>query len=78
MFMHSEMSEISALQRVAEFSVQLRGHQLGEWGSYEGYCQATCIRCSRSVRVYRSLVDPDMDGPALDAPCTTGEMERAA
>jgi hypothetical protein len=57
------------LQRIAAFSAKLRGHELVEWRAGEGFAQAACILCRAELRVYSSLAQPDMDGPALDGLC---------
>jgi hypothetical protein len=60
---------LEALERIAAFSVKLRGHEPGEWRAGEGFAQASCILCREELRVYSSFAQPDMDGPALDELC---------
>ncbi len=71
-------SQLDALQRIAKFSAQVRGHELGQWQIGDGFAQANCTRCGRFLRVYMSLLQPDMDGAALETGCRTGEVLRAA
>lgn len=61
--------QIAVLQRIAAFSAKVRGHVLGKWRAGDGIAAATCIQCGREVRVYRSVIEPEMDGEALDAEC---------
>jgi len=62
------------LQRIAEFSAEVRGHKLGEWHKSEGFALASCIQCGAELRVYFPALQPEMDGPALEHLCG----ERAA
>jgi hypothetical protein len=70
--------QLAALQRIAQFSASVRGHELGRWLTGEGFAQARCTRCGRTLRVYRSLIQPEMDGAALDDECGSGAALRAA
>jgi hypothetical protein len=69
------IGQLAALERIAIFSAQLRGHELGEWLAGEGLVTTQCVKCRRELRVYFSLVQPEMDGPALECEC---ERERDA
>ena len=73
------MSEqLTALQRIAVFSARLRGHELATWTAGEACASARCIRCGAEVRVYLSLIQPEMDGAALDCLCGEGAAKQAA
>jgi len=76
--MSSIAGQLAALKRIAEFSARLRGHELGEWHTGEGFAQASCIRCRAELRVYHSVIQPEMDGTALESLCSKGDVERAA
>jgi hypothetical protein len=76
--MQSIAGQVAALQRIATFSAKLRGHELGEWQMGEGFATAGCVRCGQGIRVYWSLVQPEMEGPALDKPCNKGAAQQAA
>jgi hypothetical protein len=60
-----EDHQMTALQRIAEFSARVRGHQPNGWWTLEGSATSRCATCERSVGVYRSLAQPEMDGAAL-------------
>lgn len=66
---------VEILQRIAAFSAQIRGHQLGEWRTGEGVMLVNCVRCRAELRVYHSVIQPEMDGAALDTHC--GQKEAA-
>jgi hypothetical protein len=71
--------QLAALQRIAAFSVALRGHELGLWNTGEDSALASCIRCGAAVRVYFPAFQPEMDGAALDRACDPRVVaERAA
>jgi hypothetical protein len=62
--------QLAALQRIAAFSVAVRGHELGEWRTGENFARASCIHCGAALRVYRpAAFEPEMDGPALEDAC---------
>jgi len=69
---------LAALQRIAAFSAAVRGHELGDWHNAEHFTLATCIRCHAEMRVYDSLIQPEMDGAALVSSCRIVATERAA
>jgi len=60
---------MTALQRIAEFSARVRGHQPSGWWTLEGSATSRCATCERSIAVYRSLAQPEMDGAALAVEC---------
>jgi hypothetical protein len=70
--------QLTVLQRIAAFSARLRGHELGEWSTGDGFASARCTLCGAELRVYRSLVQPEMDGAAIDRLCGERAAERAA
>jgi hypothetical protein len=61
--------QLAALQRIAAFSAEVRGHRLGEWQTGEGCALANCIQCGAELRVYFPALQPEIDGPALDGEC---------
>jgi len=61
--------QLAALQRIAAFSAAVRGHELGEWQTGEGFALARCTRCGAELRVYYPALQPEMDGPALGHAC---------
>jgi len=74
----SETGSLEALQRIAVFSAHVRGHQLGAWLVEEGLAEVACTRCGAGLRVVRSLIQPEMEGPALETPCSAATKEQAA
>lgn len=62
-------NQIFDLERIAAASAVLRGHKLGEWRFQEGVAAASCIWCNCELLVYSSLLQPDMDGAALEHDC---------
>ena len=71
-------NQLAALQRIAAFSVGVRGHALGEWQIGEDHAASSCIRCGAAVRVYFPALQAEMDGPALGLLCNQGASERTA
>ena len=74
--------QLSTLQRIAAFSAQAHGHDLGAWQLREFSATAACSRCGRTVTVYASVLQPDIEGTALNAECGTdccrGRTQEAA
>lgn len=68
-------NQIFDFERIAAVSAVLRGHELGEWRFQEGFAAARCIWCNRELLVYNSLVQPDMDGAALEHNCVDERRE---
>lgn len=68
-------SQMSGYERIAAISAVLRGHELGEWRFQESFAVANCVRCGRELLVHNSLVEPDMDGGALDHRCVNEYRE---
>jgi hypothetical protein len=66
--------QFAALHRIALFSAAVRGHKLGDWCTGEGSAQASCVLCGAELRVYFPVVQPEMDGPALEQECTLGVL----
>jgi hypothetical protein len=62
-------SQLDALRRIAEFSAKARGHQLSTWQISEYSARAVCTKCGGGVSVHVSLMQPDIDGAALDGEC---------
>lgn len=75
--MHPINDQLAALQRMAVFAAGLRGHELGAWRVSAGLALANCIHCGREVRVYSSLVQPDVEGRCLQDPCVKSAAEAA-
>jgi hypothetical protein len=61
--------KLRSLQRIAVFCAELRGHELGDWQVTEDLAAASCVHCGRTLRVYPSLVQPDIDGSGLECQC---------
>jgi hypothetical protein len=61
--------QFAALRRIAAFSAELRGHQLGEWHANEDFAVASCVQCGAELRTYFPALQPEMDGPALEHEC---------
>ena len=74
----SMASQLAALQRMAAFSAKVRGHELGEWQAGDGTASASCLRCGAGLRVYYSVLQPDMDGAALHCLCCEVASAQAA
>jgi hypothetical protein len=66
--------QLEALQRIAVFSAGMRGHRLDAWRTCELSATAACSKCGRTVTVYVSFLQPEMDGLAVSEECG----ERAA
>ena len=72
------VDQLAALRRIALFSAGLRGHTVGEWRMGESFTQANCVRCGAGLRVYFPVIQPEMDGAALEQECTPGAVESKA
>lgn len=70
--------EAGVLRHIAQLCAKMRGHELGEWSAGEGCATARCTRCGRELRIYPSLAQPDMEGPALEAECVQSAGQRVA
>ena len=71
--------QLAPLQRIAVFSAKVRGHVLGDWHAGDSSAVASCVRCGAALRVYFPVIQPEMDGPALEQLCGERvEGERAA
>ena len=57
------------LERIATFSAKVRGHRLAGWKRSPHSSTAACAACSRTVTVYRSVLQPEMQGDALESKC---------
>jgi len=72
-------SQISAIQHIAVFSAAVRGHELGAWQVGPHSALASCVRCGAALRVHFPVIQPEMDGPALEQLCGEPVVgERAA
>ncbi len=60
-----ESSQFVVLQRIAEFSARLRGHELGTWHTEKYSATAACSKCGCTMIIYTSLLQPEIDGTAL-------------
>jgi len=65
--------QLEVLRRIAAFSAQAHGHELAAWWSCEFSATAACAKCRRTVTVHVSLLQPDIEGPALNAECGAAE-----
>jgi hypothetical protein len=70
--------QIVVLQRIAVFAAKVRGHALGKWRTGDGFAVASCIQCGREITVYRSAIQPEMDGEALASECPAAVRVAAA
>jgi hypothetical protein len=70
--------QIAVLQRIAAFAAKVRGHALGKWRTEGGFAVASCIQCGRQLTVYRSAIEPEMDGDALACECEAAVRASAA
>ena len=71
--------QLEILQRIAAFSAQAYGHELTAWRICEFSATAACPKCRRTVTVHVSLLQPDIEGSALNAECGAAECgERSA
>lgn len=61
--------QLEILRRMAAFSAQAYGHEIGAWRIREFSATAACAKCRRTVTVRASLFQPDIEGPALNAEC---------
>ena len=61
--------QLDILKRIAEFSAQAHGHSLSAWRTGEYSATAACAKCGRTVTIYVSLLQPGIEGTALDAEC---------
>lgn len=75
--MNSMTDQLAALQRIADFSARLRGHEPGLWRASEDSAVANCIHCGRELRIYSSLMQPDIDGSILEDTCVSRAAEAA-
>jgi len=71
-------NQLAALRRIALFSAGLRGHKVGEWRISEGFAEASCLKCGAELRVCVPVIQPEMDGSALEQECTPGAVEAEA
>jgi hypothetical protein len=62
-------SQLAALQRIAAFSAKVRGHDLGAWDTREGCSVARCIRCGAALNVYFPVLQPELEGAAVESLC---------
>jgi hypothetical protein len=76
--MNGKTHQFEALQRIAAYAAKVRGHELAVWRTGANSSTARCAKCGRAVTVYASLLQPDMDGPALASRCGETAAEEAA
>jgi hypothetical protein len=62
-------SQLTALQRIAAFSAKVRGHDLGAWDTREGCSRSRCIRCGGALNVYFPVLQPELEGAAVESLC---------
>jgi hypothetical protein len=70
-------AQFEALRRIAAFSAALRGHELAAWREGADTATATCVSCGLTLTVYGSLIEPAMEGSALESQCGA-ERDKAA
>lgn len=59
--------QLEVLQHIAAFSARAYGHELTAWRIGRFSATAACWKCRRPVSVHVGLLQPDIDGPALNA-----------
>ena len=69
------VDQIIAFDSIASVAANVRGHELGSWRLQDGMAAATCIRCGRSLVVYYSPLQPDMEGSMLQHTCKSEAPE---
>jgi hypothetical protein len=74
----AQIDQLDALERIAAFAAKIRGHELIGWERSQDSATATCAICRRTVTVYRSLVQPEMQGGAIEAECQAQVRHLAA
>jgi len=72
------VDQLAALRRIALFSAALRGHKVGGWRIGESFAEASCVQCGAGLRVYFPVIQPEMDGSALERECTPGAVASRA
>ena len=65
----TQADQLDVLEHIAAFAAKVRGHQLTGWKRSRHSATAACSACRRTVTVYRSLVQPVMQGGALEDHC---------
>ncbi len=65
----TQASQLDVLERIAAFAAKVRGHQLTGWKRSRHSSTAACAACGRTVTVYRSLFQPEMQGDAIESDC---------
>jgi hypothetical protein len=61
--------QLAALQRMAAFSAAVRGHALATWQIGDHSALARCVLCDAELCVYSPVLQPEMDGSALEHFC---------
>ncbi len=64
-----QSGQLDVLERIAAFAAKIRGHQLTGWKRSQHSSTAACAACGRTATVYRSLVQPEMQGDAIEGDC---------
>jgi|HubBroStandDraft_5_1064220.scaffolds.fasta_scaffold1498499_1 hypothetical protein len=70
--------QFDSLERIAAFAAKVRGHQLTGWKRSRYSATAACAACNRTVTVYLSLLQPEMQGAALEGECLEQRTHEAA
>jgi len=65
----TQAGQLDVLERIAAFAAKVRGHRLTGWTRSPHSSTAACSECNRTVTVYRSLVQPEMQGDAIESDC---------
>jgi hypothetical protein len=70
--------QIAVLKHIAGFAAGLRGHQLGRWQDQDAMSSVHCGRCGCELHVVRTLMQPEIEGTALDEACRPAARPVAA
>ena len=75
----TNVHQLVALQRIAAYSAEVRGHKLGEWRTGDNFAMASCVRCGAALQVHFPALQPEIDGQAIEHFCgERAATERAA
>lgn len=62
-----QTAQLEVLERITAFAAKVHDHKLTGWKRSRHSSMAVCTVCSRTVTVYRSLVQPDIWGDVLSS-----------
>jgi hypothetical protein len=73
----TQSSQLDVLERMAAFAALVRDHHLTSWKRSQHSSTSACAVCGRTVTVYRSAVQPEIEGGAIERECD-GQVRHAA